>query len=109
MNRFMGGNRFVRIARKIHLTFIVFAVTIVLVLLGLSSIAGKADKSRKESLELALQKDIMHCYAIEGTYPPSLDYIAEHYGLVYDEDAFFVDYQANGANLMPDVTIIELK
>ena len=30
-----------------------------------------------------------------------------HYGLTYDENLFFVDYQTVGANIYPDVTIIE--
>ena len=44
---------------------------------------------------------------MEGTYPQSLDYLKEYYGLMYDEDLFFVDYQVMGSNILPDVTIIE--
>ena len=44
---------------------------------------------------------------MEGSYPESLDYLKEHYGLTYDDHYFFVDYHAAGANLFPDVTIIE--
>ena len=50
----------------------------------------------------------MQCYAIEGRYPPSLEYMEEHYGLVYDKDIFFVDYQPIGSNLYPDVTVISI-
>ena len=62
---------------------------------------------QKESLESALIRNITYCYAVEGSYPESLDYLKEHYGLTYDEDRFFVDYQVIGANILPDVTIIE--
>ena len=48
-----------------------------------------------------------YCYATEGTYPESLEDLKAHYGLTYDEDLFFVDYQTVGANIYPDVTIIE--
>ena len=54
-----------------------------------------------------LIRNITYCYAVEGSYPESLDYLKEHYGLTYDEDRFFVDYQVIGANILPDVTIIE--
>lgn len=50
---------------------------------------------------------IVYCYATEGTYPESLEDLKAHYGLTYDEDLFFVDYQTVGANIYPDVTIIE--
>ena len=49
---------------------------------------------------------IVNCYCVEGTYPPSLSYLTEHYGLTYDKDLFFVDYQAIGSNIFPDVTVI---
>ncbi len=54
-------------------------------------------------------RSIANCYALEGEYPESLEYIKENYGLVYDEDRFFVDYRVSGSNIMPDVTIIDIK
>ena len=58
---------------------------------------------------VSVMRGITHCYAIEGTYPSSLDYLKENYGLMYDEDRYFIDYQPLGSNLMPDVTIIPRK
>jgi hypothetical protein len=43
---------------------------------------------------------------VEGTYPPSLEYLKEHYGLIYDEESYYIDYTAIGSNIMPDVTIL---
>ena len=60
-----------------------------------------------ESLNNALRRDIIQCYAIEGIYPPSLSYLEEHYGLTYDHDRFYVDYHPVAANLYPDVTVLE--
>ena len=61
----------------------------------------------KEILSNALNRSITQCYALEGSYPVSLEYLKEHYGLTYNEDHFYVDYQYLGGNLRPDVTIIE--
>ncbi len=33
--------------------------------------------------------------------------LKEEYGLQTDYEEFFVDYQVFGANLMPDVTVLE--
>ena len=38
-------------------------------------------------------------------YPDSLDYLKERYGLVYNEDLFFVSYDAFASNLMPDIQV----
>lgn len=66
---------------------------------------GQIEK-QQESLENAIARDIVQCYSIEGQYPPTLEYMEEHYGLAYDKSTFFVDYQPIAANLYPDYTII---
>lgn len=66
-------------------------------------------EEEKRSLEEALQREIVQCYVLEGHYPDSLPYLEEQYGFSYDKEQFFVDYQLLGANIMPDVTVIERK
>ena len=58
-------------------------------------------------LENALDRNITQCYALEGSYPPSLSYLVENYGLTYNAEQYFIDYQYIASNLRPDVTIIE--
>ena len=74
---------------------------------GIESLSSGSVRRQKESLENALNRSITYCYAVEGSYPESLEYLKEHYGITYDEDRFFVDYKIVGANILPDVTIIE--
>lgn len=64
--------------------------------------------SQKNHLQETIQKEIAQCYALEGTYPPSLAYLQEHYGLVYNQELFYVDYVAIGSNIYPDVSVIVL-
>ena len=61
----------------------------------------------KEVLDNALTRSITQCYSLEGTYPPNLQYLENHYGLIYDKTHFYIDYKYIGSNLRPDVTIIE--
>ncbi|MCI6243286.1 MAG: hypothetical protein PUF81_02970 [Lachnospiraceae bacterium] len=61
----------------------------------------------KEIVTTALSRSITQCYALEGFYPPDLDYICDHYGFTYNKDHFFIDYQYIGSNLPPDVTVID--
>lgn len=64
---------------------------------------------QKTTLENAIQMGIAQCYAAEGRYPQNLEELKDDYGIQYDNDTFFVDYQIMGANIAPDVTIIERK
>ncbi len=72
---------------------------------GVGTVSETTLAKQQESLETALSRSISQCYAVEGAYPPDLAYLEEHYGLIYDKDVFFIDYQVFGSNLLPDVVV----
>lgn len=74
---------------------------------GITVTTTRTRAQEKQSLEEAIHRDIVICYALEGVYPESLEYLKEHYGLTYNEDRYIVNYEALGSNLMPDVTVME--
>lgn len=84
-----------------------FLAVLLVFLLGISTVEKRTDAQALEALEQAVSRGIVHCYSLEGAYPESLQYLKDHYGLTYDEERFFVDYQVLGSNLLPDVTIID--
>ena len=94
-------------SRNIIVSIAIFLIIIFCFWLGISSVSGKASDQEKTTLLNAVNQNIVHCYAIEGAYPESLAYLKENYGLTYDDDRFYIDYQTLGSNIMPDVTIIE--
>ena len=61
----------------------------------------------KQQLEQALRRTAVCCYALEGVYPPDVDYMRSHYGLQYDQEAYTVHYPLFASNLMPDITVLE--
>lgn len=73
---------------------------------GIRTVHDTTASEQAKSLETAIRRSVVQCYAVEGTYPPSLGYLKEHYGLTYDTDKFYVDYTAIGSNMMPDITIL---
>lgn len=75
--------------------------------LGISQVSQETKAKQAESLRQAISRGIVHCYAAEGHYPESLEYLTQHYNIHYDTDSFFVDYQVLGENIFPDVTILE--
>lgn len=92
---------------RVLLSVGIFLLIVVVFWQGIASISTGTRKRQRESLENALMRSVTHCYALEGAYPASLEYLKEHYGLTYDESLFFVDYQMIGSNILPDITIIE--
>lgn len=84
-----------------------FALIVFLFTAGTSLVSDKTDAQEIQTLEQAVNRGIVHCYSMEGSYPASLQYLKDHYGLTYDDERFFVDYQTLGSNIMPDVTIID--
>ena len=61
---------------------------------------------QERALNTALERCITTCYALEGSFPPDLEYMEARYGLDYSEDLFFVDYQPAGANIRPFYYVI---
>ena len=74
---------------------------------SLSGISKKTTAEEIQNLHRSLSRGISHCYAANGFYPESLDYLKEHYPISYDTDQYFIDYQALGENIFPDITIID--
>ena len=75
--------------------------------LCLSRVADGQQEAGRQNLEQAVRRSTVACYAAEGIYPPSVDYLAEHYGLQVDRDRYVVHYQTFGENLMPEITVLE--
>lgn len=61
----------------------------------------------KRNLEKSLNEAAVHCYAVEGRFPPSLDYLCETYGIYYNHDAYSIFYEIFASNMMPDITVID--
>jgi len=74
---------------------------------GIQSFGDNMVSNQKTNLETTVAARVAQCYAIEGIYPPDLDYIKKYYGLFYDEAIFYIDYRPVAANIYPDYTIIQ--
>lgn len=88
--------------------FILMGLGVLLVFLsGLSNLREGRRSEGRQQLEDAVRRSAVACYAAEGIYPPSLEYLEEHYGIQVDRDRYTVVYEVFASNLMPDVTVLE--
>ena len=44
-----------------------------------------------------------------NNYPPSVEYLEEHYGIQIDRERYNVFYSGFASNIMPDITVIPAK
>ena len=105
-NRFKKQKRDLSALRELLLPAALFVLVVGLFVPALSSVSRTARQAERDSLEAAIRRSAAHCYATEGAYPESLDYLCSHYGLQIDEERYLVDYQVFASNLMPSVTVI---
>lgn len=86
------------------------AVLLLALTAGLVFAAGRAGRTTERSEETLLRDAIIRasvtCYAIEGRYPQSLQYVIDHYGVVVDTERYIVSYDVFADNLMPDVRVL---
>ena len=107
MNRFQKKKNVGKNVRTLAVPALLAVVVIGGVWNGITSVSDQTARQQKKSLEEAIRRDMVTCYAMEGIYPESLDYLKEHYGLTYDEVRYIVNYEVMGSNLMPDMTVLE--
>ena len=86
---------------------LLFLLIVILFAGGLKT-AASAEES--ESLSIAhnsIMRSLVSCYAIEGRYPESFEYLKQHYPVKIDEEKYIVHYEIFGSNIMPDITVIK--
>lgn len=74
---------------------------------GVDALDQGRDREAVDRLTQAIRRGCVTCYAAEGRYPESLDYLIERYGLQLDQSRYAVFYEPTGANLMPQITVLE--
>ncbi len=66
---------------------------------------------RLKQIEDTCRYAALSCYAAEGFYPPSLNYLSEHYRFSpenAEKDGYAVFYTSIADNLMPEIAVVDL-
>lgn len=89
------------------ITVLAFVLLIALTVSIISGVSARSGASETELVLHSVRSAALACYAAEGAYPGSLDYLKEHYGLYYDETIYTVAYDAFASNIFPDIYVME--
>jgi len=110
----MGKKR--SIYRKSALDFLRGALlpvlfTVAIMAMVISGLRQTEESSRAEGqriLEDSLRRAVVMCYAIEGRYPESIEYVEEHFGVFIDRTMYAVHYRIFASNILPEITVVPL-
>ena len=89
---------------KLALVALVVALAVMLV----SRIGQKQGDEEAGIVKNAVKNALLTCYAVEGAYPGSADYLEEYYQLRYDHERFAVNIRGFSPNILPDIYVTEI-
>lgn len=92
--------------RNIAIAAVLLLALTAVLLLAVGRAERTAEQSEAELLKNAIIRASVTCYAIEGRYPESLQYIMDNYGVTVDAERYIVSYDVFADNLMPDVRVL---
>lgn len=94
--------KIVKIITVISVTVICFVMLFFLYL--------KIDRSIKEQSIYSVRDSVINaaveCYAVEGKYPSSLEYLEENYGLKVNHRDYIISYEAFSDNMLPEIKVL---
>jgi hypothetical protein len=73
--------------------------------IAVDSAQRKSDEESYKILSDAIIRSAVQCYAIEGFYPPDIEYLENNYGLLVDHNKYFVSYSVFASNIIPEVQV----
>ena len=83
-------------------------VMMVMIVVGLHQTEMSSRSEGLRILEESILRAVVKCYAVEGSYPDTITYIEENYGIHIDRTKYVVHYEIFASNILPDISVIEL-
>jgi len=96
----------VRDTKGIVFTLAILAAVVCFFFVAVGGASDKADASSAATLEKAIKRAAVQCYAIEGFYPPDVTYLADNYGVIIDP-RYIVEYDAFSGNNLPNIKVLQ--
>ena len=89
------------------LNFLLFILITSIVLISFVKISYQSEKKGNDLLDQSLNKVVVTCYATEGRYPDSLEYLEKNYKVKIDRKKYNVEYNVFATNIYPEIVITE--
>lgn len=89
------------------ISLLLIALLIVYMYTAINNAQKKSNAENFKILSDAIMRSAVQCYAIEGFYPPNIEYLEQNYGLLVDHDKYFISYSVFASNIIPDVDVFQ--
>lgn len=91
---------------RLLLSVLLLMLALLLFIKGTGFLSGQNLQLAQQTLTEALTDNTVQYYALNGFYPESLDALLASFPIQYDPARFFIDYQPQAANILPEITVI---
>lgn len=89
-----------------QLTPLLFAVIVIVITLNATGhFVTDNPVISVDSERQRIEKFAVQCYASEGSYPPDLAYLEQHYGLILKHEQYAYFYDVFASNVMPTIQV----
>ncbi len=102
--------------KKMSLSFVsmliclaVMAALALLVVINVKEYGSSYNERRLDEIRTTVLSSVSQCYALEGAYPPNLQYLEDNYGLIMDKSRYIYHYEMFASNIFPDVKVLYLR
>ena len=85
---------------------VVALVCVIAVALAFAAAQASLQEQGAESVRQAVLSAAAQCCAVEGSYPSTIEYLEQHYGLSVNHEDYAIMYEAFASNVAPTVTVV---
>ena len=82
-----------------------FLLVIGVLLMGFNNAFSVVNDSDLSRVKQNIKDGIIECYAIEGKYPESIEYLKNNYGVYFNDESYQIHYRYLGINMMPEFDV----
>lgn len=90
---------------KIILLTVIFS-TVVIVFFSVGKLDSSNSSKEEENIKKIITKALVQCYALEGNYPASIEYLVK-YGIVFNNEKYLYHYEPFGESI-PTVILVRI-
>lgn len=77
---------------------------------ALAAVLALAQQSATQQGAASVRQAVLsaanQCAAVEGSYPSTIEYLEDHYGLSVNHKDYAITYEAFASNVAPSVTVV---
>ena len=93
-------------ARSTRIIVLLLIAALALCVAAYFGVQSAVREQTAQSMRSAIVDTALECYAIEGAFPSSIQYLEDHYGLVVNDKDFLVTYECYADNVAPSVVVV---